>query len=418
MDYESKQHQLSELEEQLKDIKDVDVLLEHILIGARKFVNADAGSIYEFDAHSNLLSIRYSQNDTMLKRLKPGEKLPYTSFSMRPTAQSIAGYCIISKKVLNIADVYNLPEYLDSAQTIKRPYSFNPDNDSKNNYRTISMLTLPLMKVTGEVLGVLQIINPIDKESGKVVPFDNDSEFWENQLAGKVTSILSESYSTREWINRLLKLAELRDPRETGAHVDRVSKFSVEIYDRYAANKGIPIKQQEKFRDYISLAARCHDVGKVGISDKILKKEGILEQDERDIMKGHTCIGAQVFSPQKNELDVMCKNICLHHHDRWDGGSQGYPGNFDYMKYVPNTKMPHEIEQELKGNNISLEARIVALADVYDALRHRRCYKDEWSAEKTFDEIMKQKGHQFDPELVDAFFQIKDRLEAINRAIT
>ena len=149
MDYESKQHQLSELEEQLKDIKDVDVLLEHILTGARNFVNADAGSIYEFDSHANLLSIRYSQNDTLLKRLKPGEKLPYTSFSMRPTAQSIAGYCVVSKKVLNIADVYNLPEYLDAAQTIKRPYSFNPDNDAKNNYRTISMLTLPLMKVTG-----------------------------------------------------------------------------------------------------------------------------------------------------------------------------------------------------------------------------------------------------------------------------
>lgn len=418
MYYEEMQHQLTELEQELKDIKDVDVLLERILTGARNFVNADAGSIYEFDSQNNLLSIRYSQNDTLQKRLKPGEKLPYISFSMHPSSQSIAGYCVLSKKVLNIEDVYNLPEYIDSSQTIKRPYDFNPDNDKKNNYRTISMLTLPLIKVTGEVLGVLQIINPIDPQTQKVIPFDNDSEFWVTQLAGKVTSILSESYSTREWINRLLKLAELRDPRETGAHVDRVARFSLEIYDRYAANKNIPKKEQEKFRDYLSLAARCHDVGKVGVSDKILKKEGILEQDERDVMKGHTCIGAQIFSPQKNALDVMAKNICLHHHDRWDGGPQGYPGNFDYMTYVPDTKMPHEIEQELKGDDIPLEARIVALADVYDALRHKRCYKNEWSAEQTFAEIKKQRGHQFDPELVDVFFQIKERLEDINKSIT
>lgn len=418
MDYEEMQHQLTELEEELKDIKDVDVLLERILTGARNFVNADAGSIYEFDAQSDLLSIRYSQNNTLQQRLNPGEKLPYISFSMHPTAQSIAGYCVISKKVLNIEDVYNLPDYIDFSKNIKRPYNFNSDNDKKNDYHTISMLTLPLIKITGEILGVLQIINPIDKQTNKVIAFDTDSEFWLTQLAGKVSSILSESYSTREWINRLLKLAELRDPRETGAHVDRVSRFSLEIYDRYAANKNIPVKEQEIFRDYLSLAARCHDVGKVGISDKILKKRGILEQDERDVMKGHTCIGAQIFSPQKNPLDVMAKNICLHHHDRWDGGPQGYPGNFNYMSYVPDTKMPHEIEQELKGNDIPLEARIVALADVYDALRHKRCYKNEWTAEQTFNEIKKQRAHQFDPELVDVFFQIKDRLEDINESIT
>ena len=265
MDYEEMQHQLTELEEELKDIKDVDVLLERILTGARNFVNADAGSIYEFDAQSDLLSIRYSQNNTLQQRLKTGEKLPYISFSMHPTAQSIAGYCVISKKVLNIEDVYNLPDYIDSSKNIKRPYNFNPDNDKKNNYRTISMLTLPLIKITGEILGVLQIINPIDKQTKNVIAFDTDSEFWLTQLAGKVSSILSESYSTREWINRLLKLAELRDPRETGAHVDRVSRFSLEIYDRYAANKNISVKEQEKFRDYLSLAARCHDVGKVGV---------------------------------------------------------------------------------------------------------------------------------------------------------
>lgn len=135
-------------------------------------------------------------------------------------------------------------------------------------------------------------------------------------------------------------------------------------------------------------------------------------------MKGHTCVGAQIFTPVENDLDIMARDVCLHHHDRWDGGDKGYPGNFDYMDYIPATRMPHEIEQALKEDKIPLAARIVSLADVYDALRHKRCYKAEWSADDTFNEILEQRGHQFDPELVDAFMQIKERLEDINSAIS
>ena len=213
-------------------------------------------------------------------------------------------------------------------------------------------------------------------------------------------------------------MAGFRDPKETGSHVERVSSFSVEIYDRYATNKHIPENERERFRDNLRLASRCHDVGKVAVPDKILKKEGILDDDERDIMKGHTCVGAQIFSPIENDLDKMARDVCLHHHDRWDGGNRGYPGNFNYMDYIPATKMPHELAQALVGEDIPLAARIVSLADVYDALRHKRCYKDEWTVDDTFNEILSQKGKQFDPDLVDAFMQIKDRLEDINKAIS
>lgn len=408
---------ITQIEDQLKEIRDVDILLENILSGARKLVNADAGSIYEYDHKENKLWIRYSQNDTKQKELAPGEKLAYTSFYLIPTQQSISGYCVLSKKMINIADVYNMPEYVDEEKKERRPYEFNSGNDIRNNYHTQSMLTIPLIMTNGRVLGVLQIINAQD-ENGHVVPFDSDSEFYISQFAAKVGSIYEYAYLTRQNIDRLVKMAGFRDPKETGAHVERVSSFSLEIYDRYATNKNISEKERERFRDNLRLASRCHDVGKVAVPDKILKKEGILDDDERDVMKGHTCVGAQIFSPVENDLDIMARDVCLHHHDRYDGGNKGYPGNFNYMDYIPATKMPHELDQALVGEEIPLAARIVALADVYDALRHKRCYKSEWTVEDTFAEILSQRGKQFDPELVDAFMQIKDRLEDINSAIS
>ena len=414
---EMKRQQITQIEEQLKEIKDVDILLENILSGARKLVNADAGSIYEYDAKENKLRIRYSQNDTKQKELAPGEKLAYTSYSFIPTKQYISGYCLLSKKLVNIEDAYNLPEYIDEEKTEKRPYEFNELSDVATGNKTPSILTIPLIMTNCKVLGVLQIINAQD-EGGNVIPFDKDSEFYISQFAAKVGSIYEYAYLTRQNIDRLVKMAGFRDPKETGSHVERVSSFSLEIYDRYANNKGIPDKERERFRDNLRLAARCHDVGKVAVPDKILKKEGILDDDERDIMKGHTCVGAQIFSPIENELDRMARDVCLHHHDRWDGGNRGYPGNFNYMDYIPATKMPHELEQALIGKDIPLAARIVALADVYDALRHKRCYKSEWTIEDTFNEIQSQSGKQFDPELVEAFMQIRDRLEDINKAIS
>ncbi|MCI5523973.1 MAG: HD domain-containing protein [Spirochaetales bacterium] len=413
-----KQEQITLIEENLRTIKDVDVLLENILSGARKIVNADAGSIYEYDSKENLLRIRYSQNDTLQSKLGKGEKLPYVSYTLLPSSQSIAGYCVLSKKIINIPDVYNLEPNITNSngEVISCPFEFNKESDIKTGYHTKSMLTIPLIMTNGKVLGVLQIINARD-DFGNPVPFDKDSEFFITQFANKVGSIYEYAYLTRLNIDRLVRMAGFRDPRETGAHVERVSSFALEIYDRYAANKNIPEKVRNKFRDNLRLAARCHDVGKVAVPDEILKKEGILDEDERDIMKGHTCVGAQIFTPIENETDQMIRDVCLHHHDRWDGGDKGYPGNYNYMDYIPETKMPHCIEQELKGEDIPLAARIVSLADVYDALRHKRCYKREWTEKDTFQEIADQSGQQFDPELVKAFFQIKDRLEDINRSI-
>ncbi|MBO6131786.1 MAG: HD domain-containing protein [Treponema sp.] len=415
--HEQKLQQIAEIEKRLSEIKDEDILLENILVAACEIVNADAGSIYSFDESSSDLTIRYSVNKTLQNRLAKGEKLPFSSFKMTATSQSISGYCALNKTIINIPDVYNMDEFIDKEKTKPRPYNFNQLSDLATSYRTKSMLTFPLTMTNGRVLGVLQIINAADSE-GNIIPFDTDSEFYISHFASSLGQIYEYAYLTKQLIERLVRMAGYRDPKETGAHVERVSSFSVEIYDRYASNKNIPKKEREKFRDTLKLAAKCHDVGKVAIPDVILKKNGPLTDEERSIMKGHTCIGAQIFTPVESELDAMARDVCLHHHDRWDGGAKGYPGRFeDYMSFEPGTPVP-PVTQIFKGEDIPLAARIVAVADVYDALRHMRSYKKEWTADMTFEEIQNERGKQFDPDLVDAFVQIRNRLEAINKSLT
>ena len=247
---QSKLEEITRMEEKLRKIKDVDILLENILSCARKIVNADAGSIYEYDSAENLLHIRYSQNDTMQARLAPGEKLPYVSFSIVPTTQSISGYCALSKRIINIEDVYNLEDNIldEHGNYIERPFKFNETPDLISRYKTRSMLTIPLIVTNGKVLGVLQIINAQD-EKGNIIPFDKDAEYYISQFAAKIGTIYEYAYLTRVNIDRLVRMAGFRDPRETGAHVERVSRFALEIYDRYAANKKIPMTEREKYRD-------------------------------------------------------------------------------------------------------------------------------------------------------------------------
>ena len=400
---------IREMERQLSQIKDVDILLEKILTFARQISNADAGSIYKYDPNTNKLTISLSHNDTKQKLLEPGAKLPYTQFTQMATVNSISGYSVLKNDVVNIADVYNLPEYLDEEKTIKRPFNFNQSFDLLSQYKSHSMLTIPYGRTDGTVLGAIQVINAQDQD-GNIIPFSSQVESDILLLANHASSYLEQAYMALNMFERMAKLAALRDPKETGVHVERVSKFAVAIYDQYAYMKGIPMEQREKYRDLLALASKSHDFGKVAIADKILKKPGRFDDLERSIMKGHTCFGAQIFTPANSPLDEMCLNINLHHHDWYNGDSKGYPGNYPYMNLEPDSPLPeyNENYQTLKGNDIPLEARIASLADVYDALCHIRCYKPAWTKEDTIEEIKKARGTQFDPDLVDAFMAIKD----------
>ena len=147
------------------------------------------------------------------------------------------------------------------------------------------------------------------------------------------------------------------------------------------------------------MAAMLHDVGKVGISDLILKKPAKLTPEEYEIMKSHTVIGARLFERMHSEFDEMAAVVALNHHENWDGS--GYPGYIDVTTGEPLET--DGVQSGKKGDEIPIYGRIVALADVYDALSSKRVYKEAWSQDDVLNEIKKDSGTKFDPELIDIF---------------
>ena len=184
-----------------------------------------------------------------------------------------------------------------------------------------------------------------------------------------------------------LENANLFNDDDTGNHIRRVSEHSAILAEGY----GCSFDFIKKIRLYASL----HDVGKVGIPDAILKKPGRYTVEEFKIMKAHVDIGVRMLS--NNEIDDMARNIVRYHHEKWDGSG--------YLK-------------GLKGENIPLEARIVSLADVYDALVTKRVYKNAFSEEEADRIIREGSGTHFDPKLVEVFFKNKDKIIAIKKKLS
>jgi HD-GYP domain-containing protein (c-di-GMP phosphodiesterase class II) len=396
------------LDSELNQIQDVDLLLERILLETRKVVRADAGSIYiketvqENGTAIEKLVIRYSQNDTTQKELPPGQKLIYSVFSVPINDTTISGYCAKTKTLVNIPNAYDIPQ--DAS------YSFNVSYDKISGYKTISVLAIPLVTVGGNVLGVIQVINSKDKD-GKVIPFSMEDEFLVTHFAANATQVLQRAFVTRAMILRLIRMSELRDPKETGTHVNRVAGYAVEIYDRWAYHHEVPAEAREKFRDILKIGAILHDVGKVAISDMILKKPSRFTPEEFSIMQHHTIYGAGLFDDPQSDLDNISRDIALTHHENWDGS--GYPGWVDPLTQKPIKLNSEGKAQSRKGEEIPLAGRIVAIADVFDALCSRRVYKDPWSEEQVLQEIRNLAGTKFDPELVDIFFEILPNIKQI-----
>ncbi len=387
---------------ELTEVKDVDVLLERILREARKLVHADAGSIYVKE--KDKLKFNYTQNETLQKRLPPGKKLIYSTFSIPINNQSISGYVGNTGETLNIPDVYRLKS--------GNSFSFNKSYDDLSGYRTQSMLTFPLKTSRGEAIGVLQLINAKDS-NGKVIRFAKKDEPLIMHFANMAAVAIERAQMTRAMILRTIRMAELRDPKETGAHVNRVASYAVAIYEVWAAKQGMPHDIIDKNRDILRMAAMLHDVGKVAISDAILKKPGRLDDAEREIMKQHTIMGARLFADRYSDLDEAAALVALNHHEKWDG--TGYPGyvNPDDGKTIPGYETPDGAPRAKKGAEIPLFGRIVALADVYDALGSRRVYKERWDEAQVLEELKSSSGTHFDPDMVETFFSCLDTIQSI-----
>jgi HD-GYP domain-containing protein (c-di-GMP phosphodiesterase class II) len=379
--------------EELYHIKDLDALLDTVLLQARRLINADAGSIYLIE--NNVLNFSYLHNDTLFRITR--SKYLYTSHTLELNNKSIAGYVACTGKALIIDDVYDIPWSM--------PFTFNHYFDDISGYRTKSLLAVPLKTSRDKTVGVLEIINPLASD-GAIIPFTDQDQLVLNHFANNAAVAVERALLTREVILRMIKMCELRDPQETGAHANRVGAYSAEIYHQWALDHGIPQAEIKKTRDLIRIAAMLHDLGKIAISDMILKKPGGLERDEFTIMKYHTIYGARLFANANSDLDVISEEIALNHHERWDGG--GYPGKIDDISQDHVTLGPGKRRQE-----IPLAARIVALADVYDALISKRVYKEPFPEDEALNLIREQSGRQFDPEVVAAFFAIHDVIAAI-----
>ena len=399
---DNKLHKILNLGFEISQIKDIDLLLEKILGEARAFTNCDAGSIYIKEGEN--LRFSYAQNDTLQKQLPTGKKLPYSTFHVPISNQSIAGYVAVNGDILNISDVYQLD--------CSYPFSFNHSYDKLTGYRTQSMLTIPLKNYRSDIIGVLQLINARD-ESGSAIPFAQDDESIIIYFANNAANAIERAKMTREIILRMNKMAELRDPKETGPHVNRVAAYSVILYEAWARKNGISQEEIDKNRDVLRMSAMLHDVGKVAISDMILKKPGRFTPEEFQVMKHHTLHGATLFADIYSDFDEAAGIVALNHHERWDG--KGYPGFIDLqtLQPLPGYETEDGGARGKQGEEIPLFGRIVALADVYDALSSRRCYKEAWDESSVFTTIQEEAGKQFDPELVLVFMECSDSFRQI-----
>lgn len=238
--------------------------------------------------------------------------------------------------------------------------------------------------------GTIQDITKIKIVEDKLEQY---SKHLEAMVGEKVREISESQMAT---IFALVKLSESRDD-DTGAHIERTASFCRLLASKAMHHSNYSGEINEKFLETIYKASPLHDIGKVGIPDSILLKPGKLTDEEFAQMKQHVIIGYRTIAEiqkeyKNNEFLRMGMEICRYHHEKWNG--TGYP-------------------EGISGNDIPLSARIMAIADVYDALRSRRVYKEAFSHEKSREIIAGSKGTHFDPLLVDFFTKAEKEFEQL-----
>ncbi len=230
-----------------------------------------------------------------------------------------------------------------------------------------------------DVKELLKELKKVNKRLNKVLKISDriqSKDYAELQISlSKIGKLNNEIENTqREVVFTMGTVAEFRS-NETGLHVQRVSLYSKIIGKHYGLN--------EREIELLFHAAPMHDIGKIAIPDAILNKPGKLNFEEFEIMKTHAHLGYRMISNSDRPLLAAASIIAHEHHEKWDGS--GYP-------------------RGLVGNDIHIYGRITALADVFDALGSKRCYKDSWKDDLILNFIREQSGKHFDPELVDIFF--------------
>lgn len=242
--------------------------------------------------------------------------------------------------------------------------------------------------------GTIQDITEMKKAEDELEKY---SKHLEKLVEEKVKEISASQMAT---IYALIRLSESRDD-DTGTHIERTAGICRLLAEKAGASPPYSNEIDEEFISTIYKASPLHDIGKVGIPDRILLKPGKLTEDEFAIMKTHVQIGYQTLAEvgkqyDRNDFLKMGMDIALYHHEKWNGS--GYCTG-------------------LSGENIPLSARIMAIADVYDALRSKRVYKEAYSHEKSLEIMVSGKGNHFDPVLIDLFSQASEEFRLLYESL-
>ena len=335
-------------------IKNIDELLKVIADSTIALLEADRTSIFVWDSRKKKLWTKVAHGIEDKIELEPDK--------------GIVGWVFSKGENLIINDPYSDPR-------------FNPDIDRKTGYRTKNILAVPLKTYSGNIVGVLEVIN---KKNGEFSEEDMKlAELLAIHAANSIENALLYEEIKRtqqEIVARLSIAAEFRD-KTTYNHIMRMSFYSYEI----AKEMGFGEEWCEKLR----LASPMHDIGKLGVPDSILLKPGKLTEEEWVEMRKHTIYGYEILRDSDVDILKMAANIARCHHEKYDGS--GYPDG-------------------LKGEEIPIEARIVAVADVFDALTSERPYKKAFPVEEAVEIIKKDTGKHFDPKVVSAFLKALPRI--------
>ena len=324
----------------------LDTLLTIIAEEVRNILSADRCSVFLVDFYKGELwtKIALGMEEKVLRI---------------PIGQGIAGFVARTGSAVNIRDAY-------------KDTRFAQDLDRITGYQTRTVLAVPLRGRDGKALGVFEVLN---KSRGS---FTEEDEGLLRILATMAATFIENATlyddlrrSHLETIYRMALVAEYRDQEDTGRHLRRMSRFSGIL----AQGMGLSFLEAEEIR----YAAPLHDIGKVAIPDSILRKPAKLTPEEFEEMKKHTIYGAKMLANAESRLLRLAAKIAVGHHE-WYAGT-GYP-------------------YALKGDAIAIEARIVTVADVFDALSSKRVYKGEWTVEDAVKYIQEKSGKQFDPKVV------------------
>lgn len=285
-----------------------------------------------------------------------------------PSKAGLAGYVFQTTKPLVIEDAY-------------QDERFHSGVDVQTGYRTKSVMVIPLINKQNVTLGVYQVINKLTEEevfTTEDVKYLSLAASYTAQALEAVFMNIEVEEAQKEIIFKMGEIGEVRS-KETGNHVKRVAE--------YAKLLAIKAGLSEEEAELIKVASPMHDIGKVAIPDNILNKPGRLSKKEYTAIQAHSMIGYDLLKNSNRSILHAAAVIAKQHHERWDG--RGYPDG-------------------LSGENIHLYGRIVSVADVFDALASDRPYKKAWSIGRIVTHFTKEKGKQFDPDLIDLFLNHLD----------